>query len=180
MSDEQGQGRAYLPWIMAVLVLVVGGSKLDQARPYIARALALAVPVVPVAIGVKRVEAGGPQLERLAAIVGWTTIVAAEACVAAGVFGFGALSGSVGIFRIALYGAAAAALAVHTLEARSVGKARFAGYIGLVAGFGVYLSSHGGADAYASVFGAFFVGLLLGGGSGLLLGELLGRLFQKG
>jgi hypothetical protein len=177
MSDEQK--RSQLPLIMALLVLVVGGSKLDQARPYIARALALAVPVVPVAIAVKRVEAGGAELERLAAIVGWAAILAAEACVAGGLFHFAPLAKSLFVWRVALYAVAVAALVVHTLEARSVGKARFAGYVGLVAGFGVYLSSHAGSDAYGSVFGAFFVGLLVGGGSGLLLGELLSRVFSK-
>jgi hypothetical protein len=177
VSDEHE--RSYLPWIMAALVLVVGGSKLDQARPYIARALALAVPVVPVAIALKRVEPGGPELERLAGIVGWGAILAAEACVGGALFHVGPLESNLAALRIALYAVAPAALLVHTLEARSVGKARFAGYVGLVAGFGVYLSSHASSDAYGSVFGAFFVGLGLGGGGGLLLGELLGRVFKK-
>lgn len=177
MSDEPK--RSSLPWVMAALVLVVGGSKLDQARPYIARALALAVPVVPVAIAVKRVEAGGAQLERLAGLVGWATILAAEACVAGGLFHVGPLASSLVVWRVALYAAATGALVVHTLEARSLGKARFAGYVGLVAGFGVYLSSHAGADVFGSVFGAFFVGLLVGGGAGLLVGELLSRIFAR-
>jgi hypothetical protein len=177
VSDEREP--SYLPWIMAALVLVVGGSKLDQARPYIARALAMAVPVVPVAIALKRVEAGGAELERLAGIVGWAAILAAEACVGGALFHWSLLESSLVVWRVALYVVAPAALLVHTLEARNVGKARFAGYVGLVAGFGVYLSSHVSSDAYGSVFGAFFVGLGLGGGSGLLLGELLGRVFKK-
>lgn len=177
MSEESE--RSYLPWILATLVLVVGGSKLDQARPYIARGVALAIPVVPVAIALKRVEGGGEQLERFAGLVGWGAILAAEACVAGALFDVGPLGGTLAIWRLALYAVGAAALLVHTLEARSVGKARFAGYVGLVAGFAVYLSGHVGKDVYASVFGAFFVGLALGGGTGLLTGELLGRVFKK-
>lgn len=177
MSDEEN--RSTLPWVMAALVLVVGGSKVEQARPYIAMLMALAVPVVPVAIALKRVEGGGEQLERLAGLVGWAAILVGEACVGGALFHLGPLSSTLGVWRVALYGVAVAALVVHTLEARSVGKARFAGYVGLVAGFGVYLSGHVGHDAYASVFGAFFVGLALGGGSGLLTGELLGRVFKK-
>lgn len=177
MNDEER--RSYLPWIMAVLVLIVGGSKLDQARPYIARAMALAVPIVPVALALKRVEGGGDRLERLAGVVGWGAILAAEACVAGALFHFDPLSNTLGVWRVALYAVAVAALVVHTLEARSIGKARFAGYVGLVAGFGVYLSGHVGHDVYASVFGAFFVGLAVGGGAGLLTGELLGRVFRK-
>jgi hypothetical protein len=78
-----------------------------------------------------------------------------------------------------LYAGGVGALLVHTLEARSLGKARYAGYIGIAAGFSVYLSQHVGSDPFAAVFGAFFVGLAVGGGVGLLTGELLGRVFKK-
>ena len=39
VSDDSERG-SYLPWIMAALVLVVGGAKLDAARPLVARGLA--------------------------------------------------------------------------------------------------------------------------------------------
>jgi hypothetical protein len=177
MSDDSE--RSYLPWIVATLVLVVGGAKVDAARPLVARALAVAIPIVPVVIGVKRVEGGGVKLERAAGAVGWTTILAGEACVASGFFHLDAVTALEPVARGALYAAAAGALLVHTLEARSLGKARFAGYIGIAAGFAVYISAHAGKDPFASVFGAFFVGMFVGGGAGLLSGELLGRLFKK-
>ena len=177
MSDDSE--RSYLPWVMAALVLVMGGAKLDAARPYVARGLAVAIPVVPVALAVKRVEGGAATLERVATVVGWTTILAGEACVASGLFHIAVFEGVAPWARLALYAAGIGALAVHTLEARSQGKARFAGYIGIAAGFGIYLSSHGGSDVFSAVFGAFFVGLALGGGGGLLSGELLGRVFKK-
>ena len=170
MNDESQP--SYLPWVMAALVLVVGGAKLDAARPFVARGLALAIPVVPVALAVKRVEGGDVTLERAASAVGWLTILAGEACVVGGLFRVSALDGVAPLARGALYAAGAAALVVHTLEARSQGKARFAGYVGVAAGFAVYLSSHVGKDPFASVFGAFFVGLLVGGGTGLLTGEV--------
>jgi hypothetical protein len=160
-------------------VLVVGGAKLDAARPFVARGLALAIPVVPVALGVKRIEGADVTLERAANAVGWLTILAGEACVVNGLFRFSALDSVAPIARGALYAAGGAALVVHTLEARSLGKARFAGYVGVAAGFAVYLSNHVGNDPFASVFGAFFGGLLVGGGTGLLTGEVLGRLFKK-
>ncbi len=177
VSDDSSE-RSYLPWILATLVLVVGGAKLEAARPLVARVLALAVPVVPVAIGVKRVEGGGTTLERAAGAVGWLTILAGEACVAGGFFRVETLTALVPSARFVLYGAAAGALVVHTLEARSLGKARFAGYIGIASGFAVYISRHVGADPFASVFGAFFVGMFVGGAE-LLTGELLGRVFKK-
>jgi hypothetical protein len=178
VSDDP-ERRSYLPWVMAVLVLVVGGAKLDAARPLVARGLALAIPVVPVALGVKRIEGADVMLERAATAVGWVTILAGEACVASGLFGVSALDAVAPIARGALYAAGGAALVVHTLEARSLGKARFAGYVGVAAAFAVYLSTHVGKDPFASVFGAFFVGLLVGGGTGLLTGEVLGRVFKK-
>lgn len=177
MSDE-GE-RSYLPWIMAALVVVVGGAKLDSMRPYVGRALALAIPIVPVVMAVKRVEGGNVRLERAASAVGWLTILAGEACVAYGVFHVAALGGVATAARFALYGAAAAALVVHTLEARSQPKARYAAFIGLACVFAVYVSTHAGKDAFSTVFGAFFVALFVGGGAGLLLGELLGRVFKR-
>lgn len=178
MSDEPEQG-SYLPWVMAALVLVVGGAKLDAARPLVARGLALAIPVVPVALALKRVEGGAASLEQAAKVVGWLTILAGEACVASSLFHVTALDGLMPVARIALYAAGVGALLVHTLEARSVGKARYAGYIGIAAGFSLYLSRHVGNDPFGAVFGAFFVGLAVGGGVGLLSGELLGRVFKK-
>ena len=85
MSDDSD--RSWLPWIMAGMVLVVGGAKLDAARPFVARALAVAMPVVPVLIGVKRLEGGKLEVERAASVIGWITILAGEACVVSGFFG---------------------------------------------------------------------------------------------
>jgi hypothetical protein len=179
VSDDPERA-SYLPWIMAVLVLVVGGAKLDAARPWVARGLAVAIPVVPVALAVRRVEGAAGTLERGATAVGWLTILAGEACVASGVFHVALFDHVAPFARIALYAAAVGALVVHTLEARAQGKARFAGYIGIAAGFSIYLSSHPpGKDAFGAIFGAFFVGLAVGGGAGLLIGELLGRVFKK-
>lgn len=176
VNDESP--RSALPWVMAVLVLVIGGAKLDAARPLVARSLALAIPVVPVLLGVKRVEGGSATVERAASAVGWLAMLAAEACVASSFFHVEPLGAFMPAARVALYAAALAGLVVHTLEARAHGKARFAGYLGIVAGYGVFLSSHSGKDPFASVFGAFFVGVFVGGVA-LLLGELLGRVFKK-
>lgn len=177
MSDESD--RSSLPWIMAALVLVVGGAKLDAARPLVARALAIALPIVPVLIGLKRIQGGKLEVERAGTIIGWVTIVAGEACVTSGFFGVTALTAVVPAARLALYAAAAGALVVHTLEARSGSKARFAPFIGMAGAGAVYLSTHPSPDAFAAVFGAFFVALFIGGGAGLLAGELLGRAFKK-
>ncbi len=177
MSDDSE--RSYLPWIIAAMVLVVGGAKVDAARPYVARALALAVPAVPVIMGIKRIEGGNLTLEKAATLVGWLTILAAEACVGYGFFHLAGLAGLVGVARFVLYGAAVAGLVVHTYESRSQPKARFAAFIGIACMFGVWISTHSSKDPFASVFGAFMVSLFVGGGVGLLAGELLGRTFKK-
>ena len=163
---------------MAALVLVIGGAKLDAARPHVARAMAIAIPIVPIALGLKRVEGGSQTLERAATAIGWATIFAAEACVAVAFFHVEALAAVVPAARVVLYVAVVAALAAHTLEARSHGKARFAGYVGIAVGYAAFLSNHVSKDPFSSVFGAFFVGMLVGGAA-LLLGEVLGRLFKK-
>jgi len=176
MSEDSP--RSSLPWIMAALVLVVGAARLEMARPLVARALAIAIPIVPVVMGVKRLEGGNLTLERAGSIVGWLTILAGELCVASGFFHVAALAAVAPFARGALYVAAVSALVVHTLEARRGTKARFAPFIGIAGAFAVYLSTHTGKDPFGSVYAAFFVGLFIGGGAGLLIGELLSRVFK--
>jgi len=176
VSDESP--RSYLGWVMAALVLVVGGAKLEAARPIVGRLLALAIPIVPVALGVKRVEGGAVRLERAATAVGWLTILAAEWCVLGSIFGVSRLSALAAPARVALYVALGGAVVAHLLEARSQGKARFGGYIGIAAGFGLFVSSHLDKDPFAAVFGAFFIGVLVGGAV-LLVAELLVRLLIR-
>jgi hypothetical protein len=163
---------------MATLVLVIGGAKLDAMRPFVARLLAVAIPIVPVLLGVKRVEGGAVVVERAATAVGWVTVLAAELCVLAGIFRVTALVELAPVARLALGAAMLGALVAHTLEARRHGKARFAGYIGIAAGFGWFSSIHVDKDAFSAVFAAFFVAVLTGGAA-LLAGELLSRLFKK-
>ncbi len=173
-----GQPRSYLPWVMAALVLVIGGAKLEAARPIVARVLSVAIPIVPIALGVKRVEGGALVVERAATAVGWLTVIAAELCVLSAIFHVGVLAPAAGALKVALFAALALALGLHLLEARTHGKARFAGYAGIAAGFGLFLLTHVGNDPFSAVFGAFFVGVLVGGAA-LLLGELLVRLLVK-
>jgi hypothetical protein len=176
VSDDSQ--RSYLPWVMGALVLVIGGAKLDAARPLVARALAVAIPIVPIALAVKRVEGGALRVERLATAVGWLAVLAAELSVLSSIFHVGVLAPLSSPLRVALYASIGGALVAHLLEARAHGKARFAGYAGITAGFGLFLSGHVDKDPFAAVFGAFFVGVLVGGGA-LLLGELLVRLAIK-
>jgi hypothetical protein len=105
-------------------------------------------------------------------------VLAAELCVLSSIFHVQVLAPLGGSLRIALYAAMGGALVAHLLEARSLGKARFAGYAGITAGFGLFMSGHVDRDPFAAVFGAFFVGVL-SGGAALLLGEVLVRLFNK-
>lgn len=175
MSDSE---RSYLPWVMAALVLVVGGAKLEATRPVVARVLAVAIPIVPVVLGVKRVEGGAVAVERVAAAVGWLTVLGAELCVLIGFFHVAALSPVAPWARGALALAGLGALVAHLLEARHHGKARFAGYIGIAAGFGWFILGHLDHDPFSAVFAAFFIAVLIGGGA-LLAGELLARLFKK-
>jgi hypothetical protein len=176
VSDDSE--RSNLPWVMAGLVLVIGGAKLDAARPIVARILAVAIPIVPVVLGVRRVTGGALLLERTAMAVGGVTVLFAELCVLSSFFHVSLLGAFASVFRLALYAAVVGALVAHLLEARSQGKARFAGYVGIAAGFGVFLSTHVDKDPFSAVFGAFFVAVLVGGAV-LLVGELLVRLLIK-
>jgi hypothetical protein len=177
MDDSE---RSYLPWLMAALILVIGGAKLEFTRPYLARVLAVAIPVVPVAMGLGRLRDAAPHLERAANGVAALVVVAGEICVAGGFFGVSALSGLVRPAQYGLYAGAFAALLVHVAAVQqSSAKVRFAAFVGIASVFAVYLSSHPNRDAFAGVFGAFFVALFVGGGAGLFAGEIAGRVFKR-
>lgn len=163
---------------MAALVLVIGGAKLEAARPVVGRILAVAIPIVPVLLGMKRVEGGNPSLERLASAVGWLAILGAEACVAGAFFHLQWLTLALPVARALCAIAVVGAVVAQLWEARRHGKGRVAGYIGIAAGYGVFISTHVGKDPFLSVFGAFFVGMFVGGAA-LLVGELLSRAFRQ-
>ncbi len=153
MSDEPASERSYLPWILAALVLVVGGAKLEPARPLVARLLALAIPVVPVAIAVKRVEGGGATLERAAGYVGWFMILAGEACVGGGFFQLSALAGLTPFARFARSTQLSRPRCSCTRwRPQNLGKARFAGYLGIAGGFAWYISNHTGKRYFRQRF----------------------------
>jgi len=50
--------------------------------------------------------------------------------------------------------------------------------LGISSVFAVYLSANPGPDPFSGVFGAFFVALAVGGGVGLVAGEIMGRAFK--
>lgn len=170
--------RSNLPWVMAALVIVIGGSKLDAARPWLGKGLALASPIVPMVLGLSRVEGGSIRLERAAKIVAWTTIIAGQLCVLQGFLQQTSLSPWMPGARVALYVALLAGLVVHVIEARANGNARFAGYVGIAVGFAVYSSDHPSEDPLAGFFVAFLIGVLVGGAA-LVAGALLARRLAK-
>ena len=174
MSELEGGGRKALPWVMAALVLVIGGAKLDAARPLVGRALAVAAPIIPVVLGAARIESAAPPIERMAVVTGWLTVLIGEVCVAAGFFGVSWLAGAAAVLRWALLPLVAVAIAAEYFDRRRGGKSRFGAYVALSAGFAAYLSTHTHAAAFFAVFGAFFAALLAGAAA-LLLGELLAR-----
>lgn len=176
--SEEDSPRSALPWVMAALVLVIGGAKLEAARPVVGRVLAVAIPVVPVLLGLSRVQGGNPRLERLASAVGWLTLLGAEVCVAGAFFHLQLLTQALPAARFLCSLMIVLALVANTWEAQSHGKGRFAAYVGIAAGYGVFISTHVGKDPFASVFGAFFVGMFVGGAA-LLAGEVLSRLFKR-
>ncbi len=171
---SEGAGRSSLPWIMAALVLVVGGAKLDAARPFVARALAVAAPIVPVLIGAARMESAAPRLERAATVTSWLTILASELCVAAGFFAVDWLDGYERPLRFALAPLVLVAIVIEMLDRRRGGKSRFGAYVALSAGFAAYLSTHTHSDTFLAVFTAF-IAALAAGCAALLLAELLAR-----
>jgi len=177
MTDDL-ERRSYLPWLMVALILVIGGAKLDATRPLLANTLAVLGPIIPAAMGVSKLYGGNATVERAALLVGGAAVLAGEVCVVGGFFGVEALGGSLTAARRVLYAAVLAALVVDTHAVTRGMNGRFAALIGISCVFALHLSSQSGSGAFGRVFGAFFVALALGGGVGLVAGELSGRCFK--
>ena len=122
MTDGDGSGRSHLPWVVAILVLVVGGAKVDAVRPLLARALAIAAPVIPILLALGRIQGARASVERAGNVVGWLSILAAEICVARGFFGVTSLDGAAGFARAALLFIAGAAVVIELVDRRQGGK----------------------------------------------------------
>jgi len=164
--------RVRLPLLLFSLLLLVGGSKLDSVRPFEGEVVAFVIPAVAVFSAVAPFTDAHPSLRNpvfgLGAVVLTLSELAAYHAVFEAAPGVLALATPI-VFALAL----PTAVWGEVAGARRGLRSRLCAWLGLAMVFALYFRGHAarGDNLFGSVFAAFFVALLLGGGVGLCLGE---------
>ena len=173
MSDALSRLR--LPLLLLSLMLLVGGSHFDTVRPVEGQILAFAIPAIAVLSGVAPFSDAHPGLRNQVFALG------------AGVLAFGERGAYRVVFEarlespgwltiVALGVAMLIAVRFEVAGARRHLRSRLSAWFGLAIVFSLFFPGHALLqNLFGSVFGAFMVALLLGGGSGLFLGEFAVR-----
>ncbi len=163
--------RARLPLLLFSLLLLVGGSKLDAVRPLEGQVVAFAIPAVAVLSGIAPFADAHQRLRNQVFALGAIVLVLTELASYSAVFeGASAASALVNplVFALAL----AIALFSEVAGARRGLRSRLSAWLGLALVFALYFRGHAVQNnLFGSVFAALLVGLFLGGGTGLCLGE---------
>jgi hypothetical protein len=168
--------RVRLPLLLFSLLLLVGGSKLDAVRPFEGEVVAFVIPAVAVFSAVAPFTEVHPRVRNPVFGLGAVVLALSELAAYHAVFdsarGVWSLATPI-VFALALplaiWGEVAGAL-------RGL-RSRLSAWLGLSMVFALYFRGHAarGDNLFGSVFAAFFVALLLGGGVGLCLGEMAVR-----
>jgi hypothetical protein len=173
MSDALSRLR--LPLLLFSLLLLVGGSKLDAVRPLEGQVVALVIPVVAVFSGVGPFVDGDASLRNVVFALGALLLVLAEIGAYHVVFEGVVASPTVPVL-VLLGLTLVLAVLFEVLGAQRGLRTRISAWFGMAVVFGLYFPGHAAPqNLFASVFAAFLVALLVGGGSGLFLGELAVR-----
>jgi hypothetical protein len=173
MSDALARLR--LPLLLISLVLLSGGSRFDTVRPVEGQVLAFAVPVIAVVSGVIPFRDAHGGLRNLVFALGALVLALALVGSYGAVFDGAAQPASTA--RSLMLGAAMlGAVLFEVAGAERHLRSRLSAWLGLAIVFSLFFPSHAvPKNLFGSVFGAFMVALLVGGGGGLFLGELAVR-----
>lgn len=178
MSDALSRLR--LPLLLCSLALLVGGSKLDSLRPFEGQVVAMAVPVIAVVSGVSPFSEAHSSLRNQVYALGAAVLVLAELGCYRVVFQDSVAAPSLAI-TVLLSISMLFALVFEVVGAQRGLRSRLSAWFGLAIVFGLYFPAHAALnELFGSVFAAFFIALIVGGGAGLFLGELAVRRTRAG
>jgi hypothetical protein len=167
--------RAKLPLLFATLLALILAARLDMTRGPEAVFIAYALPIVGAIAGASPFWDANPALRGAALGAGVVLALTSEAMI------FSAFSGSA-LTTVApvLLACVAVAIVCQLFGSRRGLPSRMTAWFSLVAAFAWYFSAHlSNKDVFGSVWGAFFVAFFLGGGCGLLIGEVGSRLVKR-
>jgi len=173
MSDALSRLR--LPLLLASLLLLVGGSKLDSVRPLEGQIVALLIPVIAVFAGVGPFRDAHATLRNGVFALGALVLVLAELGPYRVVFE-GSVTAPTFNIVLLLLGALLLAVVFEVAAARRGLRSRLSAWFGLAIVFALYFPGHAApSNLFGSVFAAFLIALFLGGGTGLCVGEFAVR-----
>lgn len=172
---SESLSRLRLPFLLLSLALLVGGSKLDALRPVEGQVVAFVVPAFAVLSAIAPFGEARPGLRNAvfglgAVVLALTELGSYRVVVENQVHSPGPVLGALFVVALVL------ALLLEVAGAQRGLHARITGWLGLALLFGWYFPGHADlANLFGSVFAAFLISFLLGGGGGLCLGELAVR-----
>jgi hypothetical protein len=182
-ASSEALERWRVPLMLAVGVLLYGGARFDETRPYEAVVLALGVPILALWRGAHPLCSGHPTVRGAAMLSAGLLGVCAELLLLPRFFPRWHLAAaSADLLALVLLGAGMAASAVEGLGVRHGIRSRFGAWAGIVVSLALYLSSHPllpRQDPFGSVVAAGVVSVFAGGSVGLLLGVLWTRILRR-
>ncbi|HEX3774578.1 MAG TPA: hypothetical protein VHV51_08950 [Polyangiaceae bacterium] len=172
---SEALARARLPLLLLSLMLLIGGSRFDNLRPFEGQVLAFGVPLITVASGVSPFFNADSGLRN--AVLALGALVLALASYDAYLVVFEERVAMPALWR--LLGLAVAMIAAIFLEAAGAARhvrSRLSAWFGIASVFAAFFPSHAAPkNLFGSVFGSFVVALFIGGGLGLFFGESAAR-----
>lgn len=167
--------RFRLPLLLLSLLFVIGGSRFEALRPFEGEVIGLGLPIVTVCAGVAPFRDAHSGLRNGVFAFGAGVVLLVEAACYRAVFE-GEVASPSGLVLALLALSAIGSLLFEVAGARRGLRTRLSAWLGIALVFAVFFPRHVSAqNLFGSVFAAFIVSLLVGGGSGLFGGEMVVR-----
>lgn len=174
---EEFLERWRIPILAGVAIALFAGTRFEASRPYEAKFVALALPVVAVVMGALPLRDAHPTLRRAAFAIGGVLLMVAELCVSHALFPGGVPALPFWPTAVVLGALALGAVAVEAVAASRGILTRFAPWVGMTVVLSLYLPAHYNlADPFNAVLAGVIVAMAGGGIAGLLLGLGAARL----
>ncbi|MBN1609924.1 MAG: hypothetical protein JW940_25070 [Polyangiaceae bacterium] len=182
-ASSEALERWRLPLMLLVGVLLYGGARFEDTRPYEAIVIALGFPVLAAFRGAQPLCSGHPMVRTAAILTTSLLGVCAELLLVPRFFPWWRIGGTTALLlTLTLLLAGVMASAVEGLGVRHGMRSRFGAWAGMVVALALYLSKHPlgpHQDPFGSVVAAGVLSVFTGGGLGLLCGMLSTRLLRR-
>ncbi|HEY4158770.1 MAG TPA: hypothetical protein VGM29_11760 [Polyangiaceae bacterium] len=171
--------RLRMPFVFAVVLTLVAAARFDGLRPVEGQYVALGLPLFTTFSGAGPFHEANTGLRRVVFALALLLAFAAELGIYSALFGGGGGALSPAAARLVFGACGIAAIVLQGVAAQRGFRSRLAAWLCMAAVFASYFINHvNQKDLFGSTLGALMVSLFVGGGSGLLLGELSVKLLR--